>query len=610
MYNQLIYFIVVLLLFSTLPSTGKPPVPSWPDALYSVVLFCFFVFNCRRTFARLQRSADESVSHSVLTRAYFRAETLLSITAIGFIAVYLYGLNLGAYLSVIPGYTKFTTVSGFIGLAIYMLHLVVVWYFGQPVHEALSGARSSRAHFIKGHVSFTSVILVPWFLISISADLLELIKAPAFMASDFAQLAIISIALFAFVLFGPWLIIRMWGCKPLPQDFIKNELQSFCDQHDFKTGGLLIWPLFGSEVLTAGVVGILPRLRYVLITSGLLRTLDIGELKAVIAHEMGHVRKKHLLFFVVLLILFVLLILELGDTVKWLALSNGTIFNWSVSTSTFTASMFSLLSALPIVLAMVLFLRFVFGYFLRNSERQADLYAMELVGDPEPLISSLQKIAFHSGRIEDLPSWHHYSIRQRVDFLVEAFRNRNLIRRHNRKLYGSALLFTAVIAALLFANWSANKAGLSKDLRTDVKLLIVERSIARDPGNVEYLSAYGALLCEKGRYSQAESVLRSAIAEAPDNASALNNLAWLYATGPYSFRHPEESLKLALKAATLDPAPDILDTLAEAYFVNGRYAEAVSVIDDALAEGGNLRNYLLKEKEKFEKALAGQLRVT
>ncbi len=610
MYNQLIYFIVVLLLFSTQPQTGKLPVAPWPDALYIFALFCFFAFCCRRAFSRLKRAADQSVSHSVLSRAYFRSETLLSITAIGFLAVYLYGFNLGAHLGVIPGYTWLTTVSGIVGLAIYMLHLAVVWFFGHPVHEAMSGAKSSRVQFIKGHLSFSSAILIPWLLISTAADLLESIKAPSFMASDFAQMALISTALFGFVLFGPWLVVRVWGCKPLPEDFTKNELQGFCDEHDFKTGGLMLWPLFGTDILTAGVVGILPRFRYILITSGLLRTLDIDELKAVIAHEMGHVRKKHLIMFVTLLILFVLLIFDLGDTFKWLALSNRTIFDWSESTNGAAASMFSLASALPLVLAMVFFLRFVFGYFLRNSERQADLYAMELVGGPEPLITSLQKIAFHSGRIEDLPSWHHYSIRQRVEFLVEAFRNRDLIHRHNRKLYGSALLFTAVISGLIFANWRANKAGFSEGLKTNVEILALEHSIEKDPGNERYLSAYGAILCQKGRYSEAESVLRSAIIHAPDDATALNNLAWLYATGPYSFRHPEEALKLALKAASLSPAPDILDTLAEAYFVNGQYEDAISIIDEAIAEGGNMRTYLLKQKDKFQKALTGEMHST
>ncbi|MGC9196047.1 MAG: M48 family metalloprotease [Syntrophobacteraceae bacterium] len=610
MYNQLIYFIVVLALFGTAAPTGKPHLAHWQNGACIAAFFCFFILYCRRAFAKLRRGVDEGKARAALNRAYFRAEGFLSIAAIGFIALYLYVFNLGGYLCAIPGYSKFVTVSGLIGLTIYMLHMTVIWYFGQPVQEALTGSTSSRAQFIKGHASFSLVILIPWLLISIAADLLELIKAPAFMSSEMVQLGLIATALVAMVMLAPWLIIRMWGCKPLAHGFIRDELQRFCDEHDFQTGGLLLWPLFGADILTAGVVGILPRLRYILITPGLLRILDASELKAVLAHEMGHVRKKHMLLFVGILIVFILLVFKLGDTLTWLTLSNRTIFNWSISTTGFESSFFSLLSVLPIVLAMVIFLRFVFGYFLRNSERQADLYAMEILGTPEPLISSLQKIAFYSGRIEDLPSWHHYSIRQRVDFLAEASSRRELLGNHNRKLYWSVLIFAALASALLFANWSINRTGFARDRQAKLYFLKLKNSVSGNAGKAAYLSAYGAFLYEQGRYSRCESVLRDAINRAPDNAWAINNLAWLYATGPYSFRHPEDALKLALKAASLDPAPDILDTLAEAYFVNGMYGDAISTIDEALEEGGKLHDYLLKQKEKFQKALIGQMRNT
>ena len=442
MYNQLIYFIVVLLLFSVQRQTGKPPAVSWQDALYIAALFFFFILYCRRTFKRLRKAADRGVPLAALTRAHYRAQALLSVAAIGFLAVYLYAFNLGAYLRVIPGFDKFMTVSGIAGLVIYLVHLAVIWFWSHPIHQAIFGARVSRTHFIKGHLSFTSVILVPWFLISTVIDLLQFIKTPSFMASDFAQILLVALTLIGFVLFGPWLIVRMWGCKPLPQDYVKAELERFCSDHDFRTGGLLLWSVFGTEMLTAGVVGILPGLRYILITSGLLRTLEISELKAVVAHEMGHVRKKHMLLFVLLFILFILFAYDLSDTLTLLALSNRTIFNWYVAPGDFAASVVSLLSALPVIVLMVLYFRFIFGYFLRNSERQADLYAMELVGDPQPLISSLEKIAFRSGRIEDLPSWHHYSIRQRVEFLVEAFQNR-----------GSSADTTGSSTALLSSLW-------------------------------------------------------------------------------------------------------------------------------------------------------------
>ncbi len=610
MYNQLIYFIVVLLLFSIQRQTGKPPAVSWHDILYIATLFGFFILYCRRTFQTLRKAADRGVPLPVLTRAHYRAQVLLSVTAIGFLAVYLYVFNLGAYLRVIPGFDKSLTVSGIAGLVIYLIHLAAIWFWSYPTHQAIFGERVSRSRFIRGNISFTSVILVPWFLISIVTDLLQFIKTPSFMASDIAQLLLIALTLVGFVLFGPWLIIRIWGCKPLPQDFIRAELERFCSYHNFRTGGLLLWPIFGSGMLTAGVVGILPGLRYILITPGLLRNLEIDELNAVVAHEMGHVRKKHLLLFVLLFILFILFAYGFSDTLTLLALSNRTIFNWYTAPGYFAGSVASLLDALPVIVLMVLYFRFIFGYFLRNSERQADLYAMELIGDPQPLISSLEKIAFRSGRIEDLPSWHHFSIRQRVEFLVEAFKNRRLVRRHDRKLYGSALIFVALISGLLFINWRVGESGLTRDLRSEVQLHALERAISQEPGNAEYLGKYGGLLFEKGRYSEAESVLRAALMQDPEDPSVLNNLAWLYATAPSPFRNPKDALDLAQKAADLSPEPFILDTLAEAYYINGLYADAVSTINEALSVDGPQRNYFLKQKEKFEKALRGELRIS
>ncbi|SPF40077.1 Tetratricopeptide TPR_2 repeat protein [Syntrophobacter sp. SbD1] len=608
MYNQLIYFIVVLLLFSVQRQTGKPPAAYWPDAFYIAALFCVFIFYCRRTFERLRKASGKGMPLSALTHAHYRAQTLLSIAAIGFLAVYIYAFNLTAYLRVIPGYDKFMTVSGIAGLIIFLIHLAVIWYWSHTTYQIMFGAKISRTDYIKGQLSFTSVILVPWFLISIATDLLQFIKAPSFMASDLGQVILISLTLTGFVLLGPWLIIRMWGCKPLPDDHVKAELQQFCSDHDFKTGGLLLWSVFGSEMLTAGVVGILPGLRYILITPGLLRTLNTDELKAVVAHEMGHVRKKHMLLFVLLLVLFILFAYDLSDVLTWAALSNRTIFNWSAAPGELSQSVASLLSALPVIVLMVLYFRFIFGFFLRNCERQADLYGMELVGDPRPLISSLEKIAFRSGRIEDLPSWHHFSITQRIQFLVEAFKNRDLIRRHNIKLYGSVLVFIAAISGFLFVNWKANEAGLMKNLHSEVELRVLERAITEDPGNAAFLAEYGGVLYEKGRYSEAESVLRAALMNDPQNASVLNNLAWLYATGPSPFRNPREALDLAIQAADLSPTADILDTLAEAYYINGRYADALATINEAISVGGPQQNHYAEQKKKFQNAVNGKLR--
>ena len=45
-------------------------------------------------------------------------------------------------------------------------------------------------------------------------------------------------------------------------------------------------------MITAAVMGLIKKFRYILVTQGLLQMLEPEEIDAVIAHEIGHVKKK------------------------------------------------------------------------------------------------------------------------------------------------------------------------------------------------------------------------------------------------------------------------------------------------------------------------------
>ena len=88
---------------------------------------------------------------------------------------------------------------------------------------------------------------------------------------------------------------------------------------------------------------------------------------------------------------------------------------------------------------------------------------------------------------------------------------------------------------------------------------------------------------------------------------ALNNLGWLYATSTDpNVRNPEKALEYALKAvaATKEENAGVLDTLAEAYFVNGRYSEAVETERKALAL--EPRDSFKESLKKYEDAARGK----
>lgn len=93
----------------------------------------------------------------------------------------------------------------------------------------------------------------------------------------------------------------------------------------------------------------------------------------------------------------------------------------------------------------------------------------------------------------------------------------------------------------------------------------------------------------------------------PNSAEVLNNLAWLLATCENEqLRNPPRALMLAQQASLLQKAPHILDTLAECYFANGLYREAVKTQVRALEMATSNRAYYEEQLTKFKKALRTQ----
>jgi membrane associated rhomboid family serine protease len=100
-------------------------------------------------------------------------------------------------------------------------------------------------------------------------------------------------------------------------------------------------------------------------------------------------------------------------------------------------------------------------------------------------------------------------------------------------------------------------------------------------------------------------------AAAQNDPGALNSVAWAYATSTSpAIRNPAAALEFARKAVHLSkdhPVPAFLDTLAEAYYVNAQYEEAVKTEQQALAlaSPGDQDDYRMR-LEKYQGALKSQ----
>lgn len=98
-------------------------------------------------------------------------------------------------------------------------------------------------------------------------------------------------ALAVFVL-APPIIRRIWRTERLGQGPLRARLEELCARHAVRHRGILLWRTHGT-MINGAVMGLLPRLRYILLTDLLLERLEEREVEAVMAHELGHIVRRH-----------------------------------------------------------------------------------------------------------------------------------------------------------------------------------------------------------------------------------------------------------------------------------------------------------------------------
>jgi tetratricopeptide (TPR) repeat protein len=355
------------------------------------------------------------------------------------------------------------------------------------------------------------------------------------------------------------------------------------------------------QVMTAGVMGLLPRFRYILLTESLLNILSEDELKAVMAHEIGHIKYKHILFYALFLLGYMVISFGLFDVFFYLMAMHPQLFALLTSQKEADAGIFYSIFSLPFVLSIILYFRYVMGFFMRNFERQADFFSAQLLGRAEPIIMSLEKIAHAGGQSRSHPSWHHFSIAQRVEALWKSTLDPNLIKRHSKRLALSLIALLVIISSL---GYTLNFGPLKANLENIALTHILNRQLKESSEDFEIYKALAYVYHQREKLAKAKWAYENVIRLNPDDALSLNNLAWILITAEdAALLDYKKALTLAKRAVSIGRSSTFLDTLAEAYYVNGFYEKALEVSKEALSRASENRDYFLDQVEKFrEKA--------
>ncbi len=247
--------------------------------------------------------------------------------------------------------------------------------------------------------------------------------------------AVLVAFLFAIAMVLPAIVRAPLDTAPLGPGPIRDQFEAVAKRAGFRARALLEWRT-DNLMANAMILGFHARHRVVLFTDSLLTTLGPRELAAVFAHEIGHARRHH---FAILLAWIVAFLLGSHLLAGWLASDEGALHSWQVAAGTF------------VVLG-------VFSVWLsRRFELEADLYALELLGDPLGMIAALERV---DGRLHEASGLRHFSTARRAAFLGRAAAQPGFVRRFRGMLrriaavgVGLAILLAFLEVRVLTASW-------------------------------------------------------------------------------------------------------------------------------------------------------------
>jgi hypothetical protein len=315
------------------------------------------------------------------------------------------------------------------------------------------------------------------------------------------------------------------------------------------------------------------------------------------------VKKHHLVYYIAFMVGFMLIAFAMNNLTVYLILFARPLYQAVLHLGMDQGTLVSTLFSGIFLVVFLGYFRFVFGYFMRTFERQADVFVYSLFDSARPMIATFQKIVLTSGQSPDKPNWHHYSIRERITYLMKCERDRRWVARHHRKVRLSLLAFALAMGLVGVLGYQINYGSTGRQIDNHFFEKILEREIARTPLDPILYNRLGNLKYSQNDLPAAARAYERSLELEPDNPEALNNLAWLYATSEDdALRRPARALALARRAADLDPSAHVLDTLAESYFVNGDTAAAVDFARQALEKAEDKREYYRSQLEKFKKA--------
>ena len=434
MFSNLLYIIFVMLIIAFTPTGDlENTTIHWLYSPKEALLIGLIIYGFVLTLIYFQA---RRASKKQYKKNSDRTLLLVNLELLAFLFFFHFHLGAPRIFEHLPWFSQ--TMMTALSLIFYFAGLAIFHYV-----SASSGKFRTTDHKRHSHATREMRLLIPFvipfLLLTIFLDVIGQVSSRYFVSlhlnileTTLIFLGLTFLFLVLMMIFLPYAIQKIWQCQPLEDSALKERLELLCQKAKFKHAGLQTWTILNHS-LTAAIIGIVPRFRYVMFTKKILNEMPPESIEAVLAHEIGHNYRKHLIIYP-FIIFGISVLMGLFSLFTAQAVEGGLKF----ATHAYPALPWNFLEPiiilLPFAIIVGVYFRVVFGFFSRLFERQADLHVFELHVPPQHLINALDAIGTATGNSHKQPNWHHYSIQERIDFLTAAMKDRSLIAKHHQKV--------------------------------------------------------------------------------------------------------------------------------------------------------------------------------
>lgn len=178
-----------------------------------------------------------------------------------------------------------------------LLSMTLSWFVFHDIQAAAHMPEAAWALRLPKRLAYVEVrlrmilmtIVGPLFLLMIAIRYSQWMEQLS-TAQTVAAASVISLAVMCVF---PWLVTRFWKTGQIEDQQLDQKLMAICKQANIGVRQIKIWKT-GFQMANAAVTGLLPGTRVILLSDLLLKQFEPEEVEAIVRHEAGHVRLKHL----------------------------------------------------------------------------------------------------------------------------------------------------------------------------------------------------------------------------------------------------------------------------------------------------------------------------